>query len=79
MYYCLIEEGNSEEYARYNSELNCSGDEYVENLLSFHYDHKRLDNFLDFCEENDINDIHTGNVGYINGRLVVIDYSGYHG
>ena len=79
MYSCLIEEGNSEEYARYNSELNCSGDEYVENLLSFHYDHKRLDNFLDFCEENDINDIHTGNVGYINGRLVVIDYSGYHG
>lgn len=79
MYSCLIEEGNSEEYARYNSELNCSGDEYVENLLGFHYDRKRLDNFLDFCEENDINDIHTGNVGYINGRLVVIDYSGYHG
>lgn len=79
MYSCLIKEGNSEEYAVYNSELNCPDEDYVEDLLGFHYDHKRLDNFLDFCEENDINDIHTGNVGYINGRLVVIDYSGYHG
>ena len=79
MYSCLIKEGNSEEYAVYNSELNCSDEEYVEDLLGFHYDHKRLDDFLDFCSENEINDIHTDNVGYIDGRLVVIDYSGYHG
>ena len=31
-----------------------------------------------FCEDNDVNDIHCGNVGYIAGKLVLIDYAGYH-
>lgn len=31
-----------------------------------------------FCEENEINDIHCGNVGWIAGKLVLIDYAGYH-
>ena len=30
-----------------------------------------------FCEEMGINDLHNGNVGYIDGRLVLIDYSGW--
>lgn len=32
----------------------------------------------EFCEDNDINDIHSGNVGRIDGKLVLIDYAGYH-
>lgn len=31
-----------------------------------------------FALENDINDIHIGNVGEINGHLVIIDYAGYN-
>ena len=27
--------------------------------------------------DNHINDLHTGNVGYINNHIVLVDYSGY--
>lgn len=40
-----------------------------------------LENFelLDkFCRDRRINDIHTGNVGLIGGRIVLIDYAGFH-
>lgn len=33
--------------------------------------------FSDFCLEHGINDIHTGNVGTIDGRFVIIDYAGF--
>lgn len=33
----------------------------------------------DFLNDNNINDLHYGNVGYINGSLVYIDFSGYRG
>lgn len=33
--------------------------------------------FEAFCIKNDINDLHTGNWGYVDGRLVVVDYSGF--
>lgn len=35
--------------------------------------------FEDYCEENSINDRHSGNFGYIGNHLVIIDYSGYFG
>ena len=31
----------------------------------------------DFISELEINDLHSGNIGYENGRIVIIDYSGY--
>lgn len=31
-----------------------------------------------FLNEWCVNDLHCGNVGWINGRLVLIDYAGYH-
>lgn len=38
------------------------------------YNDYRLTNFLtEYC----INDLHEGNYGYIDGRLVIIDFSGY--
>ncbi len=44
---------------------NCAGDDWG-----------RL---YDFLYDNDINDLHYGNVGYIDGSLVYIDFSGYRG
>lgn len=35
------------------------------------------DEFDSFCQLNDIDDIHSANLGIIDERLVVIDYSGY--
>lgn len=31
----------------------------------------------DFCSEYRINDLHCGNVGYLNGHIVILDYAGY--
>lgn len=31
-----------------------------------------------FCEDNGINDLHLGNVGFIRGKIVFIDYAGYY-
>lgn len=33
--------------------------------------------FMDFLEEYAINDLHADNVGYYNGKPVLVDYSGY--
>jgi hypothetical protein len=32
----------------------------------------------EFMYEEDINDLHGGNIGDVNGKMVFIDYSGYH-
>lgn len=32
----------------------------------------------DFLYEYNINDIHCGNIGYINGNFIIIDYAGYY-
>lgn len=37
-----------------------------------------LDKVLFFIEKNGISDLHSGNVGYINNRPVIIDYSSFH-
>ena len=33
--------------------------------------------FLDYIEENRINDLHTGNIGSLNGKPVLFDYAGF--
>ena len=35
--------------------------------------------FDDYCQENEINDRHPGNFGYVDNHLVIIDYSGFFG
>lgn len=35
--------------------------------------------FAVFLKENRINDLHSGNFGFIDGHLVIIDFSGYKG
>ena len=38
-----------------------------------------FDRLTDFCFAHDINDLHTGNVGYDEeNRIVLIDFAGYH-
>lgn len=43
--------------------MNCAGDNW--------------DRLYDFLYDNNINDLHYGNIGYIDGSLVYIDFSGY--
>lgn len=42
------------------------------------YGEKEYQKLSDFLIKNDINDIHGGNVGYIDEKIIIIDYAGYY-
>ena len=51
---------------------------YIESALSYNgYQEHDYDKFCDFLRNQRINDLHSGNWGYLDGRLVLVDYSGY--
>lgn len=35
-------------------------------------------NILDMLDEEGIRDVHQGNVGFLNGKLIIFDFCGYH-
>lgn len=43
------------------------------------YGEDGAEKIIEFCEENEINDLHNGNWGMVDGKPVFFDYSGYHG
>lgn len=44
-----------------------------------YYGEDKYRKMICFVQENNINDLHGGNFGYINGAPVIFDYSGYRG
>ena len=50
----------------------------VATLFAETYGYEEFLRLNDFLEWYDINDLHSGNIGYINGKLVFIDYAGYY-
>ena len=50
---------------------------FVESLFPFYYSNEEMTRLYEFISELEINDLHSGNIGYENGRIVIIDYSGY--
>ena len=54
-----------------------NSEDVVLDLFKFYYPHNIIKVLNKFIQKNQINDFHPGNVGYINNRLVFIDYSGY--
>lgn len=50
---------------------------FVESLFPFYYSNEEITQLYKFISELEINDLHSGNIGYENGRIVIIDYSGY--
>ena len=53
-------------------------DEILNQLLEFYYEAGFLCEVNDFLSINNINDFHTGNLGYRGDKLVFVDYSGYY-
>lgn len=50
----------------------------VANLFPFYYSPYKVDGLLEFLDDNKVNDLHYGNMGYDNnGNLKLIDFSGY--
>lgn len=50
---------------------------YIENLFPFYYSEEEMSKLCDFLSDLEIDDLHSGNIGYLDGRIVLIDYSGY--
>ena len=61
----------------YNNFDDSNDRERMIGLLSKEWGEEIAEDFLDFCNENNINDLHSGNFGYRDGQLVIIDYSGF--
>lgn len=57
---------------------SCINEEVVNCLCNF-FSCEFIDRVIGFCEEFLINDVHDSNVGFCNGRPLIIDYSGYGG
>lgn len=72
----LKEEMEEEEIYSYLGSLD--GSEMVEELIGFYYNSSILEKLFSFLSTNDINDVHTGNVGYRGDQLVLVDYSGFY-
>lgn len=53
--------------------------EFMDWLIPYYTDTDKADELFEFLNESGINDLHSGNIGYIGDRLVLIDYSGYKG
>jgi len=49
---------------------------WVNNFIK-EYGETELNELLDFCDQCHINDLHSGNIGYVGGHPVIFDYAGY--
>lgn len=64
--------GASEKYEE------ASGEEMVYEVMSYYYE-ENFNMVIDFLDEFNIGDLHSENIGFICGRPVYIDYSGWEG
>ena len=69
---------NESEDDRTNN-INCCVQDFdiEQSLLAIYSNEKDCEDLINFAYENCINDLHNQNFGYINGHLVIVDFSGY--
>ena len=90
MDYAYVSEDDIEnDYYKKNYEFGLTDDEIEENLselnsedivlslFEFYYSVNIIEKLAKFISQNQLGDFHGENVGYIDNRLVFIDYSGY--
>lgn len=51
----------------------------VVEFLSSKWGEEIYSTFVDFCSTNNIDDLHSGNVGFLRGSVVCVDYAGWKG
>ena len=79
-----ITKGEDDAYERYCDSRNDNSVEFDERMMEWAYSVWGLDyhnpehyGFCRFMRDMSINDIHSGNWGWCNNHLVLVDYSGY--
>lgn len=76
--YCSSSRARIEWEESSSSDYFDSGDVYAAQLLFINFYGEETFNKLDnFCCEHNINDLHVANCGYLDGKLVYIDYGGF--
>ena len=85
---CCEEEITSEWYSALTTRYEDSGDEYDSDCIWSEVDdlddwERALllfgdESLCSFLNEHRVGDLHEGNFGYIGGRLVIVDFSGWH-
>ena len=78
LYERLSNEGCTDEEATEILEEVEDCSEYVEWLFPYYTNCEKFEALSNFLEDAGVNDLHSGNIGYINDRVVFIDYSGFH-
>jgi hypothetical protein len=78
LYERLSNEGRTDEEATEILEEVEDCSEYVEWLFPYYTDCEKFEALSNFLEDAGVNDLHSGNIGYINNRVVFIDYSGFY-
>lgn len=74
VYSYLSEIGATEEEI---SSINLADSDMVEEFLEHLWGKEYFIKFISFCCDNKIDDLHSGNVGYIGNEVVCVDYSGF--
>jgi hypothetical protein len=77
-----ITKGEDDAYERYTDSRDNCDESYSERMLEWAFDcwggeYSPSSDFVIFMRNMFINDIHAGNWGWCNNRLVLVDYSGY--
>lgn len=62
----------------WNKLYYCMDDAWYARVLQL-YGKKFLASFEKFSNEAQLNDLHNGNIGWRNGRPIILDYAGYQG
>ena len=78
LYERLSNEGRTDEEATEILEEVEDCSEYVEWLFPYYANCEKFEALSNFLEDAGVNDLHSGNIGYINDRVVFIDYSGFY-
>lgn len=55
----------------------CFNSYWITDFLNY-YGEEKFKLLSQFLEDNDIHDLHSGNLGYIGSKPVIIDYAGYY-
>lgn len=76
--YCEKMDMDSEDEESVDEYCDQSSEEILYTFIENVYGEKVADRINDFCIDHDINDIHNGNIGYLNDKPIIIDYAGYY-
>lgn len=61
----------------FNSDMAAEDIDTIVNVFGSYFPYEEVTQLIEFCETYCINDFHSGNIGYLMGRPILVDYAGY--